>query len=213
MTDSHEPTVQAPRRCPDCGADVRPSDERCWLCQRALSTADIVTAELVEPPAPPIVPQWVQAQRANPTQFSLETLMLVVTLVAVCLGMLAAAPGLGILASIVAAPALIRTLIAGYQERAAGSQLSLGEKVIAFLASTGVTIAVLSAGATAFLAACFASCLVVIGISNVGQGPGGGIINDDAIIYSALGFSILVGLATTIWLFWLLRPQRAARRP
>ena len=213
MTGAHEPTPRAPLRCPDCGADLRPQDASCWLCRRVLAPADIVTAEVIELAAPPIVPQWVQARRANPTQFSLETLMLVVTLVAVCLGMLAAAPGLGILASVVAAPALIRTLIAGYQERAAGSPLSLGEKVIAFLASTGVTIAVLSAGATAFLAACFASCLVVIGISNVGQAPGAAVINDDLLIYVALGFSILVGLATTIWLFWLLRPQKATRRP
>jgi hypothetical protein len=117
-----------------------------------------------------------------------------------------------VLVSVVAAPALIRTLMAGYQEKAAGSKLSLGEKVVAFLASTGVTIAVLSAGATAFLAACFASCLVVLGVSNVGPGPGGGVINEEVLIFSALGFSILVGLAVSIWLFWLLRPRKGVPR-
>ncbi len=212
MSNVHEPSSPAPLRCPDCGADVRPQDERCWLCQRPLSGGGVVMAEVVERAAPPIVPQWVEARRANPAQFSLETLMLIVTLVAVCLGMLAAAPGLGVLVSVVAAPALIRTLIAGYQEKAVGTKLTLGEKVITFLASTGVTIAVLSAGGTAFLAACFASCLVVLGVSNVGQGPGGGIIDDGVLIYSALGFSSLVGLATTIWLFWLLRPQKGTPR-
>src|SRR6187402_3410953 len=111
MTSASEPAAAA-ARCPECGADVRPLDEKCWLCQRPLSAKDVITAELIQPAAPPIVPEWVAARStANPAQFSLETLMLVITLVAVCLGMIAATPGLGVLVSVVAAPALIRTLI------------------------------------------------------------------------------------------------------
>ncbi len=204
MTAAPEPTTSVPSRCPECGADVGPQDAACWLCRRPLASGDIITAEVFEPAAPPIVPAWVAAQRtANPAQFSLESLMLVITLVAVCLGMLVAAPGLGVLVSVVAAPALIRTLIAGYRERAAGGKLTLGEKLIAFLASTGITIAVLSAGATAFAAACFASCMVVLGVSS---GGGGG--PQESLIYAAFGFSTLVALAVTIWLFWLLRPRK-----
>jgi hypothetical protein len=159
-------------------------------------------AEVVETP---VVPDWERQRRANPTQFSLESLMLVVTLVAVCLGMVMALPGLGILISIVAAPALVRTLIAGYQEKAAGGHMTLTEKVMAFVASTGVTLAVLVTGFAAFGAACFGSCLVALGVQESGAIRN---VNGDTVIMTLLGFSALVGLATAVALFWLLRPRR-----
>jgi hypothetical protein len=197
------PATSPEQLCPDCGAQVQPAAATCWLCQRPLA----VVAEIVEPTPPPIIPAWEQARRkANPLQFSLESLMLVITLVAVCLGMIVAIPGLGVLVSIVAAPALIRTLVAGFQQRSAGTQMTLGEKALTFVASTGVTLAVLAAGGTAFASACFASCLVALGVSNAAS-PGGR-INEDFWIYVVLGFSSLVGLATTVWLFWVMRPQR-----
>jgi hypothetical protein len=184
--------------CPECGAAVQPADSACWLCHRSLT----VVAEVVETP---VVPDWERQRRANPTQFSLESLMLVVTLVAVCLGMIMALPGLGILISIVAAPALVRTLIAGYQEKAAGGHLTLAEKVMAFIASTGVTLAVLVTGFAAFGAACFGSCLVMAGVASTGANRG---VNGDTLIMALLGFSALVGLAAAIAMFWLLRPRR-----
>ncbi len=199
--------------CPDCGAQVQPTATACWLCQKPLaSQAEIVEAEIVEPTPPPIIPAWEQARRqASPLQFSLESLMLVITLVAVCLGMIVAMPGVGVLVAIVAAPALVRTLIAGFQQRAAGTQMTLSEKALTFLASTGITMAVLAAGGTAFASACFASCLVALGVSSATNPRGG--FNEDWLIYAVLGFSSLVGLATTIWLFWLMRPQHFGRRP
>ena len=160
-------------------------------------------AELVE--SPPVVPDFERRRRANPTQFSLESLMLVVTLVAVCLGMIMALPGLGILISIVAAPALVRTLITGYQEKAAGGHLTLAEKVMAFVASTGVTLAVLLTGFAAFGAACFGSCLVMVGMEGTGVNRG---VNGDTLIMTLLWVSAFVGLATAIAMFWLLRPRR-----
>lgn len=193
------PSATSQALCPECGAVVQPADAACWLCHRPLA----VMAEVVE--SPPVVPDWEQRRRANPAQFSLESLMLVVTLVAVCLGMMMALPGLGILISIVAAPALVRTLIAGYQEKVAGGHLTLAEKVMAFVASTGVTLAVLVTGFAAFGAACFGSCLVVVGMEGSGATRG---INQETLITTLLGFSALVGVATAISLFWLLRPRR-----
>ena len=159
-------------------------------------------AEVVESP---VVPDFERRRRANPTQFSLESLMLVVTLVAVCLGMIMALPGLGVLISIVAAPALVRTLIAGYQEKAAGGHLTLAEKVMAFVASTGVTLAVLVTGFAAFGAACFGSCFVALGVESSGVMKGN---SGETLIMTLLGFSALVGLATAVAMFWLLRPRR-----
>jgi hypothetical protein len=188
--------------CPECGASVKPQDATCWLCRRSL----VVVAEVVEPAAAHR-PGQAARPRANPAQFSLETLMLIITLIAVCLGMIMALPGVGILVSIVAAPALVRTLVAGYQDRVAGTPMTLSEKLMTFAASTGVALAVLAAGGTAFAAACFGSCMVAMGLL---EGPGklaGG--SEEAVIYSLIGFSALVGLGTAGWVFWLLRPQRA----
>lgn len=184
-----------PSVCPDCGAAVKPLDATCWLCRRSL----VVEAEVVGSPARP---------RANPAQFSLETLMLVITLIAVCLGMIMALPGVGILVAIVAAPALVRTLVAGYQDRAAGTPMTLSEKLLTFAASTGVALAVLAAGSTAFAAACFGSCMVAMGFL---EGPGrltGA--SEELVVYSLIGFSVLVGLGTAGWLFWILRPRRSS---
>ena len=149
-------------------------------------------------------PKWV-----NPAQFSLETLLLVITLVAVCLGMIMAEPGLGIVVAIVATPALVRTLVAGYQQRKAGTPMTLGEKLLTFAASTGVAVAVLVTGGTAFAAACVGSCFVALGVSQGGSGPGWNQTFEQVVIPGLLIFSATIGLATAGWLFWVLRPRRA----
>ncbi|MCI0360692.1 MAG: hypothetical protein L0211_19620 [Planctomycetaceae bacterium] len=188
--------------CPECGAEVKPLDARCWLCHRSL----IAEAEVVESDTP-LPSRPVPPRRANAAQFSLETLMLVITLIAVCLGIIMAAPGYGIVVAMVAAPALVRTLMAGHQERKAGKPLALGEKVLTFIASTGVALAVLVTGGTAFAAACMGSCFVAAGLGDVYPGAGW---NNDLVAYFLLGVSGLVGLGTAGWMFWVLRPRRNA---
>jgi hypothetical protein len=183
--------------CRDCGAAVKPLDRQCWLCHRSL----VVEAELVEPDYAP--PKWI-----NPAQFSLETLMLVITLIAVCLGMIMAEPGVGVLVAIVAAPALVRTLIAGYQDRKAGTPMTLGEKLLTFTASTGVALAVLVTGGTAFAAACAGSIFVACGLESAGAGPSMMGRSGEMLLYVLLGASGLIGMGTAGWLFWILRPRR-----
>jgi hypothetical protein len=191
--------------CRDCGAAIQPQDSQCWLCHRLLA----VEAELVEPGSP-LAPQYAPPKWVNPAQFSLETLMLVITLIAVCLGMIMAAPGVGVLVAIVAAPALVRTLVAGYQDRQAGTPMTLGEKLLTFAASTGVTLAVLVTGGTAFAAACAGSIFVACGLESAGAGPSVlGPSGGELLLFVLLGGSALIGLGTAGWLFWLLRPRRA----
>jgi len=190
--------------CRECGAAIQPQDRQCWLCHRLLA----VEAELVETGSP-FVPQYAPPKWVNPAQFSLETLMLVITLIAVCLGMIMALPGVGILVAIVAAPALVRTLVAGYQDRKAGTPMTLGEKLLTFAASTGVTLAVLVTGGTAFAAACFGSCFVAMSLENTQLGQSFGGRSGETLALVLLGFSAVVGLVTAGWLYWILRPRRA----
>ena len=200
---SHSASPTPAAACPDCGAALKPLATKCWLCHRLL----VVEAELVEPGSP-FESQYASPKWVNPAQFSLETLMLVITLIAVCLGMIMALPGLGIVVAIVAAPALVRTLMAGYQERKAGAPLTLGEKLLTFAASTGVTLAVLVTGGTAFAAACVGSCFVALGVSQ-GSGANWNQNFEQYVIPALFIFSITVGLGTAGWMFWILRPRRA----
>jgi hypothetical protein len=133
-------------------------------------------------------------------QFSLASLILVMTLVAVCLGVLMAAPGLGILLIIVAVPALVRTVVSGSQQKRTGAPLSLGQKVVAFLMSLGLMIAVGIAGIIAFEIACWGSCAVVAAAA----GEGGGAL------YTGLILGAVAGLGTIGYLFYLTMPRRQA---
>ena len=131
----------------------------------------------------------------------------VITLIAVCLGVIMAAPGLGVLVALVAGPALVRSLVAGYQERKAGTPMTLGDKLLTFMASTGVSLAVLAAGWMAFAAACMGSCFVAVGLESAAQGTWLQ-SNSEAIFYVLFAVSGTIALATAGWMFWVLRPRR-----
>ena len=87
--------------------------------------------------------------------------------------------------------------------------MTLGEKLLTFLASTGVTLAVLVTGGTAFAAACAGSLFVACGLEAAGAGQS--VLagrNGEMVVFVLLGGVALIGLATAGWLFWVLRPRR-----
>jgi hypothetical protein len=187
-------------QCGECGALVGTSGV-CWLCGAPV----VISAELVEPAGvSPFVPDWEKKRRASASQFSLESLMLVITLISVCLGMMVAVPGLGVLVCIVAVPALVRTLIVGRQRKEAATPLNLGEKVLTFFASTGIMLGILLAGMSAFAVACVGTCFAAFGIANA-SGSGAA---ENWIFPVALGAATLAAVAVVGWLFWITRPRR-----
>jgi len=207
MNQPDSKPARLPHACPECGARVKPADNKCWLCGREL----VVTAEVVEDFAEsPFAASW--SPRADvksvPFQFSLESLLMVITLAAVCLGAFAATPGLGILALIVAAPALLRTVYEGRQARRQGKSRSLTEKLLSFAASAGIAVAALSAAAAAFFTACTASVLAVCftaastGNQNWGSGTQQTIFAVCAIV------CVIATLAGFVGIFWLTWPRR-----
>ena len=183
---------------------MKPTDDKCWLCGREL----VVTAEVVEDVAEsPFAASWSPRADAKPIpfQFSLESLLMVITLAAVCLGAFVATPGLGVLALIVAAPALLRTVYEGHQARQRGKQLTLTDKLLSFAASAGITVAALSAAAAAFFTACTASVLAVCftaastGNQSWGSGTEQTIFTVCAIV---CGIATLTGFISIFWLTW-----------
>jgi hypothetical protein len=190
------PTDESARRCPECGAALDGREVHCWLCGHA---GDGQVGAVGESPAPP-------RPVAGPLQFSLETLFLVTTLIAVCLGTTLAAPGLGLLLVVVALPALIRTIIAGRQARAAEVPWTAAQKIAGFVASLVITAGIATAGFAAFAAVAASTVAICIGFYGEDPGPVATVV--------AFGFfyaSPILGLGVTAWLFWVSRPRRPVR--
>ena len=207
MSQQNAKLTGPPGGCPECGARVKATDAKCWLCGREL----VVQAEIVSEDDSPFAASWNPRAGTTPVpwQFSLESLLMVITLAAVCLGAFAATPGLGILALIVATPALIRTLYEGHQVRKAGKTMSLGEKLLAFSASAGIALAALVAAAGAFFVACTASIAAVCFSSAAGSGSGGvGPAAEQALFMTCLIVCGLASLAAFAGIFWLTWPKR-----
>jgi hypothetical protein len=85
-------------------------------------------------------------------QFSLGTMLLVMTLVASCLAMSLAVPLLGIPLSVIAAAGLVRTAIVGSARIRAGERFEWAEKLREFAVSSAVSTFALVAGFVTFAA-------------------------------------------------------------
>lgn len=126
---------------PLAGKDVNPCPQ-CGAGREAIEAACPVCAWAPPPPRhdadPPAVTWPMRAETAR--TFSLESLMLVVTLVAVCLSVGVWAPGLGILLAVFFAVALARTVDVQFRRKAQGQPLSVRAKLTTFLASLAVSV-------------------------------------------------------------------------
>jgi hypothetical protein len=113
-----------------------------------VSTSEESPFELKPPPPPFPRRHWT---------FSLGTLMLLVTLVAVALGLAAAHPGLGILFAILATPAGVRTAINSRRRTLAGAEPGLLEKSKLFCTSFCIVTVLSVATWAAFGVTCTAT--------------------------------------------------------
>ncbi|MEX2119906.1 MAG: hypothetical protein WD847_09965 [Pirellulales bacterium] len=93
--------------------------------------------------------------------------MMLITLIAVCLGVAAAAPCLGIALAVVVTPALVRTFMASTRRKAQGQRLTMPEKVLAFWGSLGIVVLAGVAAGVAF----FATCWIADGAASAVRGP------------------------------------------
>ena len=107
--------------CVRCGGALRSGRLRCAACSRETTDSDSDNSTA--------------AKRRGANQFSIESLLLVTTFVASCLGLSAAFPPVGIVVSMLALAALLRTLIAGRQQLRAGSPFGVPEKLETFFTS------------------------------------------------------------------------------
>lgn len=116
--------------CPECDAPVIPDRSDCWLCGAKLANQGHV------PTAVP--PRAIAPPSSEPISFGLSTLMLIVTLAAVCFGLLVQAPGLAIPMCVLLIPVFVRTVMVVRRREASGLPVSPMQKVGMFLGSFGV---------------------------------------------------------------------------
>lgn len=136
---------QRPKKCRHCGAGNPEGDLKCWLCSASLDAADksadgSLGSTSIEMPLATAVGSTTPLGSG---QMQLATIFLLMTLSAVIVALIGAAPGLGILMAIVATPPVIRTMLVVKRRAQSGQQVGAVQKVLLFLSSLG-TIAVVT---------------------------------------------------------------------
>ena len=183
-----EPVSAYELSCPYCGARNARDEAKCWLCKQPL-TAEAAANE-------PILAEAVDAR----PQFALSSLLLVITLVCISAGLVAAAPGLIVPLVIIVIPALIRSFAA---TRAAGGQLSVGQRVANFVVSLGIVVAIWIAGLVALFAALVMICF---GAISTQANP-----NTTNFLTGLAILGLIGALGTMLWLYYVTWPRRNKR--
>lgn len=192
-------------RCPSCGAALRPTADRCWLCGAGVTQANQPVTELEHPE----VIDAVLVSQETAATFSLTSLFLVMTLAAVAAGVIAAAPGLGVLFVVIALPALARTIVVTSKRKVRGEQSNVPQRVAVFFESTGLVLLVLIVATASLAFALFIACSGgIIGVMLTGFRN-----ETPALIGAAIGATLaLVAIGLTARTYWQQRKKRVARR-
>jgi hypothetical protein len=144
------------RNCPQCGAQLSPDWSQCWLCgaKRPSLGAGEAAARVAG------MRRGAGGSAAAPP-YGLSSVVLVVTLLAILCSIIGMNPGLGIPISVLAVPALLRTVFVVLRREESGEPMSAGGKMASFLLSmvivAMVAVAAVVAAAVAFLATCIAA--------------------------------------------------------
>lgn len=194
-TNSSEAPVAG--KCPKCVASLRGDEPRCWLCGSDLAKTD--QAESLA--ASPLSPR--RGEDALPTGgFSLASMMMFVTLVAVVMGLFSVAPGLGLLSVIALAPAALRYAWEIQRRKSRGQATTMNQKAVVFAASLGMVVVAGVAAATAFCATCFGGFFTGGALAPPGR-------YDFLIVGAVVGGTI--GAILALWVFYRLMKRLAPK--
>ncbi len=158
--------------CSDCGAKNSSGRVGCWLCQKPLTLRSAGTSIAKD-----------EVNETVPAQFSMSSIFLITTLIAILCAVFAAAPGLGILWAIVATPPVVRTVLVVNRIKRTGSLVSPKNKVLLFLTSFVTTIVV---STVSLFVAVGSFCTVCLSAGTE----------------SAIPFALLISLIFTGLVFW-----------
>ena len=193
--------------CPECGASNHPRATACFLCGHFLDTARPETRTgAPKSPASPTSPELVNPYKPSTTllspalAFRISSLLMVIAVIAVCMGVAHENVFFGILLAVAVAPALGYTFIVAARRKAKERPMAVFEKVSTFLAAiVGVVMIAVSA-----VVSFFVTCIPV-GYATVGAAEDSGLI-----IALVIGGTAAVAAAAYMTYYLL---HRKGRRP
>jgi hypothetical protein len=175
--------------CPECGAELVPGAKKCWLCALRADATTTPPRDASGTGGEAAAPMNPYASPAPPSghldrTFSLTSMFLWTTLVAVVMGVASFAPGLGIMLAVLSLPAAARTIGTVYRRKQRrGGSIGAAEKIETFIASFGIVLAIVIGAVTAFTAVCFP-----LGLASFASDMGGLVI-----------FAIVAGIVAAVF--------------
>jgi hypothetical protein len=200
---AHDPLAQRPEWdaglplfsnvCPLCGGILKPGRVRCSMC-RGEEQAMIRAAALMA--------------TAGGLQFSIETLLLMTTLAALCLGACMVEPISGSCLSVALLVALARTLIVGRQRLAVGLPFPIGEKIVEYLVSLFVVVCTIGVGFLTLMAVMCLGVLATVFAADFRLSRPPNLQGLYIVLTILFWLCAIVGPITAgLWLLWTTRPR------
>ena len=202
---THSDNLSPADRCPECGAPVgEVGSADCGRCRSRAEAASRTTSKPPYPPLPALPPPLPVIEPERFT-YTLGTLMLAMTLVAVLCGLSVHWPGLGIPLAILAVPAWIRASRSLSINPKTSVNPTLGDKFEKFFLSLGVVILISLASGVAGFTAC-----TIVFFTGFQSGPGSPSWDNSLAWGSWIGGGAFVAMFVYLSMqFW---PKRKWRR-
>ena len=199
--------------CPQCLSTNCAGDITCALCGHALDTAmPTMETGALKSPTPSISPESVNpyappAGGYSPAvTFRISSLLMLIAVIAVCLGVAHENVVLGIILAVVVVPALVYTFIVVEKRSARGTPMAALDKAVTFLVAIGGVVIIEFSAVVAF-------CMTCIPIGSVSFGA-----NSAVGLIIALTVGGIAGIAAAICATYFLvfrkgRNRRIAGKP
>jgi hypothetical protein len=161
--------------CPECGAFRRAADPSCFLCGRRFDSDPEVAPAAgkpfnpYDPPPPALLERPAAAPGSLRLTFRISSLLLIIAVVAVCLGVWQAQPILGACLAVVAVPALGYVCVIGFKSASAGKPMAVPDKLSSFLAALWGVVLVEFAALVAFCMTCVPAGFVAMSADAAGE--------------------------------------------
>jgi hypothetical protein len=163
--------------CHVCKAELQIGQDRCWLCGAARGSGSDATPSTQHAAAS-------FSTNSPPVRFSLATLMMFMTLVAIVCGVYSIAPGIGIIMGLALLPVMTHAVISVRRAEAMGNRLGNEDRIMMFFGSLSLVVVAGVAASIAFGVTCFAGFFTGA-IAGEALGASG---------YAGLGWGLAAGL-------------------
>lgn len=150
-------STETESRCRNCGATLTREMPKCWLCGRDSAGAQLLQFDDENPYASPVA-----VEADNPRGFSLQTLMLFVTLVSVVLGISSIWPGVGIALGVFVFIPFLRTVMLVRARAEKGRRTPWIQRLAWGATSALIILAMVALTGVAAVIAFFFACWVAV---------------------------------------------------